>query len=825
MLIIAIVTVLIFATTKGYFNQAVSHAIEFFLSNEDRTAKLENLAIEDNKISIGSLVLQFKDSAQLDLESIDVVVNLGQFFRQFKVSTDVKIASLIASRSYQDKIFSTQVYIHHDLNLIESANVTNINFDSIELWPISNNQLGKGKCIYESHFLTNQKLHCNLDIGNSANLAFNSEFSYFLGKIESLKLDSEISNIPIFLYKTFLSFLPQNDDVKLIEYYIQDGIITSGKLNLNLDKEFFAKNNLTENNLNGSFHIDNFELKYDDVFPTIKKMDIDVTLNGAISTFLVNKAYSSNTLLSDGVVTFKWEEGGRSKIFVKANAKGPAVDLIDFIVPANLENLKKKDIDFRKLTGEATTTVDITIPLEPNTNNTYNITSEVQNVGLKILKDNIEVKKGKISGIFDGHKVELKGNAKINDFASEISYKYDFNKVEGVDQLLNIRLKIEGKDTKYNLINVRSGNAILDFEYKNQDDKGKITVNSNLKDLDFYLDKISINKSAGERANLSFTADTDGPKQDLYSVKLVGDNDLEIIGNINAKGKATVFNFPVIKHKKTSVKAEVKVSDDELTADLQGETLDLTDADMMQFLKKDKKIASTTNIKLRIDKIKLKNDISLKDIKMKIKCDKEKCYKGYLDSKIGSKFLKMLLKTFDNKEEWVVTSNNAGAVFKGFGLYNNMKAGSAILVLSTSRREITPGEIVPIIDGSFTFKKFAVVDAPVLTRMVSFISLPGFVNIMRNNKDIIFTELTGKFSYDKNLIRIHDAYAQGPFFDFTMGGEVDTKKKRIKLKGSVVPSLYGISTMIKYIPVIGKVLSGGRRKGIVSAPYAVDQDY
>jgi hypothetical protein len=185
----------------------------------------------------------------------------------------------------------------------------------------------------------------------------------------------------------------------------------------------------------------------------------------------------------------------------------------------------------------------------------------------------------------------------------------------------------------------------------------------------------------------------------------------------------------------------------------------------------------------------------------------------------------MLLKTFNNKEEWVITSNNAGAVFKGIGLYNNMKTGSMILVLNTSRKELKPGEIVPILDGSFTFKKFAVVDTPVLTRMVSFISLPGFVNFMRNNKDVVFKEMTGNFDYNNDMVKFYNAYAEGPFFDFTMKGEVDTKKRKVKLKGNVVPSLYGINTMMKYVPLVGNLLSKGRRKGIVTAPYTIEQNY
>ena len=250
----------------------------------------------------------------------------------------------------------------------------------------------------------------------------------------------------------------------------------------------------------------------------------------------------------------------------------------------------------------------------------------------------------------------------------------------------------------------------------------------------------------------------------------------------------------------------------------------LSNADMMQFLEKDKE-STNSELKVKVEKIRLKNNIYLDNLFLTIKCNKSRCYKGYLDSKIGSKYFKMLLKPFAGREEWVITSTNAGALFKGFGLYDNMKAGVMLVILNTKRQEVKTGEIVPILDGTFTFRNFVIVDTPFLTRLVSFVSLPGLKNLVTNNKDVIFRIMNGKFAYDKDIINITESSAEGPFFDFTLQGRVNTLEHKIDIGGNVIPSMYGLSTILKSIPLLGRVFSGGHRKGLIFAPYSVHQNY
>jgi hypothetical protein len=168
---------------------------------------------------------------------------------------------------------------------------------------------------------------------------------------------------------------------------------------------------------------------------------------------------------------------------------------------------------------------------------------------------------------------------------------------------------------------------------------------------------------------------------------------------------------------------------------------------------------------------------------------------------------------------------NAGAALKGFDMVNNIKSGELSMIIKTNIVAAEIGKTVPIAEGNFSLKKFVTVDNKILTRMVSFVSLPGMMSAITNNKNISFSEMKGKFSYKDNVINIYDASATGPFLDLTIKGSIFTDKHIIKVKGTVIPSLYGINSLVHKIPVIGTIFGGKHRKGIFSAPYSIEYRY
>ncbi|WP_323737808.1 YhdP family protein [Candidatus Trichorickettsia mobilis] len=776
---------IIFGAYYGYFDRYIKVALESYLSNQHLQITIGELKTTAGIININKLLLNTNDNQQIVQSNVSINYN----FKLLQLVADAQI-------TFDQIDLSTLFNTHQDLSTASSA-----------------------VCQYSYNVLNKlTTTDCNLQLAHESYLSINS----IIGS-NNIVVNGTIKNIPLILHKIVGKIFPENEVVLFIDEYIKAGDLTNGKFNLNLDDEFFNKHIITPDNLSGKFNVQNVEFKYDNVFPALKDADLEVLLSGYDLHILLKQAYSSKSLISNGHITLDWQHPDSAAVLVNAISKGPTVDLIDFVSSEVINELKASSIDLKKLDGVANSTIEIIIPLNPLIKNSYNISTEVSDANLEIFDRNLKISNSHIKGKFDGSTVILNGRGKINNFDSSFNYQHNLIDQQEFSNILQVKTTISGPNHNLGFVNLLSGNAIINLEYKSNHDHANISLTSDLKNLEFYLNKISIHKLVGEKANLKLTTNLLKPKRTL-DFKLIGDNNLNLSGSITISGKKYQLLLPIITHYDTNIKGEVNIEPGNFTAKIQGSQLDLSQANMLQFLEKNKE-NTDTNLKVEIDRIKLKHNIWLDDVVMKVKCDQVRCFKGYLDSKIGSKFLKMLLKTFDNKEEWVITSNNVGAVFKSIGIFNDMKAGTMLLTLTTSRQQVKIGEIIPILDGSFTFRRFVVTNMPFLTKVVSFVSLPGFINSITNNKNIVFADMTGNFSYQNNIINISDAVADGPYFDFTMAGNIDINNHKIKLRGQVIPSLFGISNIIKHVPILGSLPVKGHHRGIFSAPYAIEHKY
>ena len=207
-------------------------------------------------------------------------------------------------------------------------------------------------------------------------------------------------------------------------------------------------------------------------------------------------------------------------------------------------------------------------------------------------------------------------------------------------------------------------------------------------------------------------------------------------------------------------------------------------------------------------------------------CDKTKCYAGRIIATSKENFINAFLESDTDLETWRINAQNAGLFFKGLGLYDKIQNGAMSLTFSTKRDAVKSGQIFPITKGRLEINKFSINKSPFLTKIVSLTSLTGVLDFLTNSKDLKFDKLESDFTLHDNYVEISDLNIYGPFgpFDLFAKGNINLIDREILLKGYVVPSVYGINTMLKNTPVLGKLFAG-KRSGIISAPFKIQQKY
>ncbi len=817
---IIVLYLLILMVSRGYLDTPIKKGIEIYLNHANAKIKIGNLQIRNNVLSIDKILMDLAHNTRGEITNFKINLVISNLTSIPLITNVASMDSLVILSENNQPIINTVITVKHIIELFKNNTETVIN-----LSPIKNITLldsygkylpdGTGVCLYKNKRepVSEKSAECKFTFSDQANLLLKGTIYNNLVEVQA-----NIKNIPIMIYKIAEKFLPDNEIVLFLREYIKDGYIRTGELNLNFDNNS-VPSDISEKTVKGKLRIIDLEYKYDPDFPALKKVDTEITISGPKVNFVVNQAYSSDSFLS-GLITFEWTGIEDSHFNVKASAQGAALDLIDFIPAEDYQTTKNQGIDLKQITGQANSKIDIIIPINPNTKNTYNISTVIPNANLSAFDNNIVLKNAQITGSFDGDKVIVAGVGKINDNNSNFIYQHNItnNKKDNYQNLLKIKTTILGNHQQFGIIKLLAGRTILDCEYKTQNNgESIISASANLKNLEFYIDKISIHKKLGQDAKLTLLGNLENNLKNGLNINLAGENNLKIAGKIQLSYDQHEITLPTISYGETNLTARLLLDKDNLNAEIQGKQLDLSNSNMMQFLEKS---ADTKNIhlKVQIDKIRLQNNIWLNDFNLQIDCDKTKCFSGSLFSKIGTKSLEMLLTDKQDKEQWFISCNNAGALFKGIGMYNNMKTGTINLNLETKRQEVKKGEIIPILNGTFDIKQFIITDMSFLTRIVSFVSFPGFMSFILNNKDIMFTHMQGKFSYIGNTVKITNSAAEGPFFDFTMHGIIETDRRQIKIKGNVIPSFFFVSNLITKIPVVGKIFSK-------VAPYSIELEY
>lgn len=824
---VVILSLLILSASEGYLDKPIKKVIEFYLDKKNMKIRVGNLQIRNNILSIDKIFMDLANNTQGEVTDCKISFTIDNLTSKPLILSIIDIDNFSLISKDNQPIINTKISAKYIVDFFENRIETELN-----LSPIKNITLldsygkklpeGEGFCSYESKIsITSKKsINCKLAFGDQAYLSFNSILDG-----STIQVNGNVENIPIMIYQIAEKIIPNNQVILFLQESIKDGYIRNGEFDFNFDKNNLEKNIALETLVKAKLRVVDIEYKYDPDFPPLRKIDTDITISGTSVKFILNQAYSSNSLISNGVITFDWQGMDKSNFIVSAIAKGQLIDLIDFMSNEDYNKVKKQGIDLKKITGTANSKIGIIIPISPVIKNTYDISMIITGVNGKAFSDNVILKNAKITGTFNGDKLNLMGTGKINDYDSNFTYQYNIadNKHDDYQHLLKVKTTIVGNNQKLGIFKLISGSSVLDFEYKEQQDKksksniGFIKANANLKNLEFYIDKISIHKKLSNEAKLVLTGKLyDDLKGDI-NFDLSGENNLKIVGKVKAQDNKYDITLPIIAYGTTDLTGKLLLGKDSLSTEIQGKQLDLSKSNMMQFLEKEGD-AKNIHLKVDVNRVRLKNNIMLDKLNLQIDCDKIKCFSGSLDSKIGTKSFKMLLTEKKDLEQWIVTCDNAGALFRGIGMYNNMKSGIINLTLDTKRHEVKKGEVIPILDGTFDIKRFVITDMSFLTRMVSFVSFPGFMSFILNNKDILFNNMTGNFSYIGNTINITNTSATGPFFDFTMKGTIDTNKHQVKLKGNVIPSFFFASTIITKIPIIGNIFSK-------VAPYSVELKY
>lgn len=113
-------------------------------------------------------------------------------------------------------------------------------------------------------------------------------------------------------------------------------------------------------------------------------------------------------------------------------------------------------------------------------------------------------------------------------------------------------------------------------------------------------------------------------------------------------------------------------------------------------------------------------------------------------------------------------------------------------------------------------ENYALVRAPLVTRLLAFPSLTGFTSMLAGT-DLPFFELRSDFSYDGSRLTFDRLLAFGEAIGVTANGWFDLDRDWLEMQGTVAPA-YALNSLFGHVPIIGQLLGGGSQ-GLFAANY------
>ncbi|QKX02958.1 hypothetical protein GOY07_01925 [Wolbachia endosymbiont of Litomosoides sigmodontis] len=341
----------------------------------------------------------------------------------------------------------------------------------------------------------------------------------------------------------------------------------------------------------------------------------------------------------------------------------------------------------------------------------------------------------------------------------------------------------------------------------NQDKTGYINGNVDLSELESRSSCLGWKNRFEDHNKISFSVKLKGTDKLLINNLDVMGSDLDIKFSGRVENGNLYLNSSSFKLPDNDLSVEIKSGKEKNTINICGEKINLSDI-LDLFGKNDSRFSANVEVSINVNNVIMEEGIVIKDARLNITCTKGNCN--------GSQFTGRFLKDDSNilvKYSGIgleIYADNSGMFLRSLGISKSVKNGKLSFYLSPQRES---GEHY----GMLSISNFYIKDAPLLTTLLSMSSLPGIVNTIKN-EGVYFYKCNAPFSYKDGTVEIEESWLEGAELGISTSGKLDTRDYKFQVEGQVIPA-YSINKSLSKIPIVGKLLTGGKSRGTISIDY------
>jgi hypothetical protein len=806
--------------TNFFYEPHPDQSVEVFLNhitiypftkdNELNFALHSDLTVENNNVIIDATL----DAT--DPEQVTVFGTINNLSNPALKTLGYDIALLADSTITLDMGFKTYLKSFKRIDYIE--------FDA------SN---GKGKILSNHHFAHDIELKHLFMQGYCSNNCTEVEIEKLAIDTDDVNLDAKLSIKPqngenhIIASITFdtvvidklANYWPSGIEQATKDWlftHIKGGHINSAQIDLDLNLS-----NPDQHHIATKSKVTGTSLSYAEGVPIIENINATLTSVGDNIDFKVDSATTLESKISNlnGKLTNLIK--AVSGLELTGTLEGPVQNQIDIA----LANAEIKNNPLPKSEGEATTLATIKMPITSGAIDhkqlIIDISSSIKNFVAENVYKNYSITNGNLSATFKDNLFNVSGKANLND-ALPIDISYQIDAIKKTSKF-GFKSKIALNDLAafgFQVPSFITNEATIELIVDESTPKTITSVNVDLTKSNIAFKPLGINKPVGNagHAAIVFEHQNDGIIVNSYELDLPGlhsqgDAKLSLEGDIyDLNSPQTTFynsnfgfNYSELNHVK-------KINIFGKSFDLSKFSFDFGfDAPSKQRAAT-KAPDSTLILTSKIEKLYLKNGVTLSNPKFNAHCSGLKCESAEISGTMhGTDYLKIVA----DPTQILLTSNNAGSAIEALGITNKILNGS-IHALGTYQGNK--------LNFKVDLKEYSLRKAPVVMKVIGLasittISLAGIQSFF-SDEGIKFEKGLCNGSYENAVMEISNCGLYGSSMVIIGKGKVDFTKNFIGINGTLIPANI-VNTVVKIIPGLRDIFGKSEQDGFLGLNFTI----
>jgi hypothetical protein len=587
-----------------------------------------------------------------------------------------------------------------------------------------------------------------------------------------------------------------------------------------------AANRVDVDSINGRFNVVGATVDYLDPMPPIRGAVATATFSDSRFDFAVTSGNVGELRIEEGAVNI-WDIGApREMLAVSALIRGPVRDALDLVAHPRLNLLGKVGLTREGSAGRHATRLSVALPLLAGVKAddvAVSATSNISGLALASVLKGQGIEGGKASLRVDNSRMRAEGDARFAGAPAQFVWEENFTARDAVRRKLTARLTADERirrlfDVDFPKVLAGPVEARVNFEERRTGTQA-LYADLTLDGAKLTVPGFDWAKAPGREGKASFRAGLrDGRLVDIPAFTIeagvLGATGRVVFATDGRSPKTVRLERFALGATEFSATADF-AADGRATVSVMGTGFDAT-----PFLSRSKGGDAATlpafSLSAVFDKLWVGRGSPLADARVSLARNGVGWESYSVGARLpeGGKEVGARMGPTAAGQEMTLYAADAGSLLKAFEISDSIREGSIELRASRGTDRKAPWT------GRAEMKRFTLVGAPTLARILTLASLTGIGDVLRGN-GVGFDFLRLGFEFDGDVATISEAQAVGSELGITGGGKIDLASDSIDLGGTIVPA-YTLNSLLGKIPLIGPIITGEKGGGIFAATYSVN---